>query len=300
MNFRLLSAAALLALAVAACSDDDEPSDEMLPCVVEGGTITGGPYTFTIDQIPDTISGVEVTGAVGPKTSYVVTDDAGTILAIFDRQGDLESNDFDAAGAGTCLIYNVSYQTGIRGLTRGSNIDELDGCFAVSNAIEVTRNACPAVGGTLSGGPYAFSRDGEPDNIPTAEVVLEGEEGESGTFVVTDPAGIIIALAADRAALGMIDFDTVGVDTNLLWYASINGELAGAEPGADATALIGCYALSNPDTIFRRCLAEGGELTGGPFAIEIDAEPDFLDLSGVTLTGAEGDSCTVARVVIVY
>ena len=149
-------------LAVAACNDDDDGPDEMMPCVVDGGTITGGPFAFTIDGLADQISGVEVTGSVGPKDTYVVTDGDGVILALFDPLADLEGNDFDGAGAGTCLIYNVSYQEGIRGLTIGSEISGLEGCFDLSEPIEVVdrhRDRVMAAAARQDEEPLAFLED---------------------------------------------------------------------------------------------------------------------------------------------
>ena len=68
---------------------------------------------------------------------------------------------FDGAGAGTCLIWHVSHDTGLQGLAMGNNaLTDLVGCFSISNSIEVVRtNAgnCQANGGELIGGPFAFT-----------------------------------------------------------------------------------------------------------------------------------------------
>ncbi|KAA1244819.1 spondin domain-containing protein, partial [Aquimarina sp. RZ0] len=51
------------------------------PEPVDGGTITGGPFTFTVgDGIADNVSGVTLDGNIGENSQWVVTDDQGNIL----------------------------------------------------------------------------------------------------------------------------------------------------------------------------------------------------------------------------
>ena len=108
------------------------------PQNVDGGTITGGPYTFTVgDGIADNVSGVSVSGNVGANSQWVVTDDQRNILGLPPTP---EAVDFDGAGAGTCFIYHLSYEDGLTGLAADNNLSELVGNFDLSNRVEVVRN----------------------------------------------------------------------------------------------------------------------------------------------------------------
>ncbi|MEE9373406.1 MAG: T9SS type A sorting domain-containing protein, partial [Saprospiraceae bacterium] len=58
--------------------------------------------------------------------------------------------DFDEAGVGICLIYHLSHEGDLIGLDMDSNINDIQGCFDLSNAITVTRDdsgdICPQTG----------------------------------------------------------------------------------------------------------------------------------------------------------
>ncbi|KAA1242117.1 carbohydrate-binding protein, partial [Aquimarina sp. RZ0] len=106
---------------------------------VDGGTISGGPFTFKVgDGIPDNVSGVTLDGNTGSNSQWIVTDDQRNILGLPPTP---EAVDFDGAGEGTCFIYHISYEDGLTGLEANSNLSGLSGNFDLSNSIEVTRNA---------------------------------------------------------------------------------------------------------------------------------------------------------------
>ena len=51
---------------------------------VNGGTITGGPFEFTVgDGIVDNVSGVALSGNVGANSQWVVTDDQRNICLLY-------------------------------------------------------------------------------------------------------------------------------------------------------------------------------------------------------------------------
>ena len=45
----------------------------------------------------------------------------------------------DPAGPGTCFIYYIRYEDGLQGLTVGQNLGNLEGCWDLSNRLEVVR-----------------------------------------------------------------------------------------------------------------------------------------------------------------
>lgn len=108
----------------------------------EAGTLSGGPYSFTIDGTPDMVSGLMLNNpdASGANRTYVITDDQGSILGLPPTLTDVEGVNFENAGPGVCFIYYLRYEDGLQGLSMGMNISNLDGCFDFSNGIEVTRN----------------------------------------------------------------------------------------------------------------------------------------------------------------
>ena len=81
---------------------------------------------------------------------------------------------FDGAGAGTCLIWHLSFDDGLQGAEVGMNTSNLQGCYSLSNSITVVRtnaDGCNANGGELFGGTFAFTvGDGVADNIPAGSI----------------------------------------------------------------------------------------------------------------------------------
>lgn len=116
-------------------------SIEVIRTEVSAGTISGGPYTFTVDGTPDMVSGISLDGtATGTNSTWVITDDAGNILGLPPTLTAVEGVDFDGAGTGTCLIWYLRYEDGLMGAEVGMNANNLSGCFDLSNSITVTRN----------------------------------------------------------------------------------------------------------------------------------------------------------------
>lgn len=106
------------------------------------GVLTGGPFTFTVDGMPDMVSGIgfeDPDGRVGTNALWIITDDAGMILGTPPSLSAVEGVDFDGAGTGVCFIWYLRYEddTNIDTVT---NANDLTGTFHLSNSIMVTRN----------------------------------------------------------------------------------------------------------------------------------------------------------------
>jgi hypothetical protein len=107
----------------------------------DAGTLSGGPFTFTVDGTSDFVSGITTdSNAIGTNSTFVITDDMGNILGLPPTTAALEGVDFDGAGVGTCLIWYLRYEDGLTGAAMGMNANDLGGCFDLSNSITVTRN----------------------------------------------------------------------------------------------------------------------------------------------------------------
>ncbi len=105
-------------------------------------------FAFTVgdgvaDNIPD--GAITLEGNLGTNSKWLVTDDQGEkILGVADNYTD---PDFDGFGAGTCLLWHISYEDGIVGLEVANEgedanlVANISGCFSLSNSISVVRTA---------------------------------------------------------------------------------------------------------------------------------------------------------------
>ena len=249
-----------------------------------GGTLTGGPFEFCVgDGIADNIpaGAITLSGNTGNNSQWVVTDDQGLILGL---PPSFEAVNFDGAGAGTCLVWHLSFEDGLMGAQMGQNANNLDGCYDLSNPITVVR--IQPEGGALAGGPFSFCvGDGIADNIPAGGISLSGNSGTNSQWVVTDERGDILGLPPTFAA---VNFDGAGPGTCLVWHLSFESGILGVQLGANTNNLQGCYSLSNPITVYRG-QPEGGRLVGGPFEFCVgDGVADNIPAGAITLSGNSG------------
>lgn len=259
-------------------------SEEVRRRSVSGGTLLGGPFVFCVgDGVSDIIAEDQIilSGNNGDNSQWVITDDQGTILGL---PGSFSDVDFDGAGLGTCLIWHLSFADGIQGATVGNNASDLQGCFSLSNPIEVQRSG--PQGGTLEGGPFTFCvGDGFSDFINPGDIILSGNTGTNSQWVVTDDQGVILGLPP---MLSAVDFDDAGIGTCLVWHLSFEDGLEGAAVGNNAADLTGCFNLSNPIEV-NRTTTEAAVLEGGPFVFCAgDGSADFIDSSEIVINGGVG------------
>ena len=223
------------------------------PVEVDGGTITGGPFEFTVgDGIADNATGITVSGSKGPNSQWVVTDEDSNILGL---PANIEDVDFDGAGEGVCLIWYMRYAGELEGAAVGSNANDIEGNFDLSNSIRVVRNASTTNpptpievdGGTITGGPFEFTvGDGIADTA--TGITITGSKGPNRTWVVTDEEANILGLPAN---IEDVDFDGAGEGVCLIWYMRYSGELEGAAVGSNANDIKGNFDLSNSIRVVR-------------------------------------------------
>ena len=242
-----------------------------------GGTLEGGPFEFCVDGVEDNVSGITLTGNNGEITTWIVTDEDGIIIGF---PGTIENVNFDNAGIGSCFIYSVSYLGVLGGLDLDEEIDELDGCFALSNSIEVVRSI-PS-GGNITGGTYDFCIDGEEDFI--TDIVLSDNSGTNSSWIVADADGVILGLPEN---IEDVNFDNAGGGACLIYNINFQDGLSGLELNANINDLNGCFGLSN-SIIVNRSNPIGGTLEGGPFEFCLDGEADTV--TGVSVSGNSGEN----------
>ncbi|UOY05121.1 hypothetical protein L0P88_14335 [Muricauda sp. SCSIO 64092] len=218
---------------------------------VSAATILGGPYSFCMDGTADNVNGLDIdeSEAVGTNSAWILTDAGGAILQLPASIAEIEAIDFDSTeSGGTRLIWNIRYEDGLVGLEVGASAGDLVGCFALSDSIEIQRTitAEPNNAGTISGGPFNFTDDGMPDFVSDIELDDENLVGTNTSWVVTDNAGIILALPATLAELEAINFENINVGSEcLIWHMSYEDSLLGLSVFNSANELSGCFALSN-------------------------------------------------------
>jgi hypothetical protein len=114
------------------------------------------------------------------------------------------------------------------------------------NFVVTGTNVLPA---EIEGGPFEFCvGDGEADFIGVDEITVTGGLGSGSQWVVTDEELNILSLPANIEDL---NFDETSGGTCLIWYLKHADDLTGAEVGANAGDLGGCFALSNSITVVR-------------------------------------------------
>ncbi|MFK8161394.1 MAG: T9SS type A sorting domain-containing protein, partial [Lewinella sp.] len=138
----------------------EDGATEVTICAGDG---TGDPLTVVMSG-----------DVAGDNSTFLITDAAtGEILGVPGNNGPF---DLDGAGPGICEIWYLSSYGDVMGVAMGSNIDDIVGCFDLSNPITVTRLA----GDDCNGG-FTF------DNVVINEVTVDGRiEFFNGTDEAVD------------------------------------------------------------------------------------------------------------------
>lgn len=217
----------------------------------EGGAlIAANTYEFCVgDAVADTIPDGDITleGNVGNFSQWIVTDSDGMILGTPPNPYVVN---FDGAGDGTCIVYHLSAFGEVEGAVMGSSLDNITGCFDLSNGIPVVRHQPD--GGTITGGEnnsFTFNTigDGQPDTIPDGAVTIVGGVGPNSQWVVTDEEGNILGLPPSPFAP---NFDGAGPGTCLLWYMRYAGDID-LSIFNNVSEFDFCYDLSNSISVIR-------------------------------------------------
>ena len=265
------------ALAVTRLTGDD------CNCVVDGGLIeTEDPLSICAGDGEADLINVTLANATGSNSAWVITDVQGNILGLptgspFDLEG---------AGDGVCLIWHLSFEDGLLGAEVGMNANDLEGCFDLSNPIEVLRTG--VIGGVLSteDDTNICVGDGESDAI---DVNLEGNFGSNSAWVITDDLGNILGLPNNPP----FELEGAGGGICLIWHLSFEDGLTGAEVGLNANDLEGCFSLSNPIEVVRTAI-NGGEVstTDNETEVSIFVGDGLADVIDFQVENNEGTNYT--------
>jgi len=240
--------------------------------------------TITVgDGIIDLIE-VIVSGGTGDSSIWVITDTLGNILDILDSS----PFDFESSGGGVCQIWNLNYADGITGLIVSSNLALVEGCYEISNPIEISKIPTIIIGGNLT--TIDFLTEVEicvSDNSSNPiDVLLNSNAGPNFQWVITDTSGLILGLPSS----GPFDLSLAGPGLCRIWNLSYANGLTGLEVGENINNLQGFYNFSNSIDVTRNS-ADGGEIETdqGLTEITILVGEGIVDSVDVILTGEEGD-----------
>jgi len=145
-------------------------------------------------------------------------------------------------------------------------------CAALSNPITVDRENCNTpcsltMGSSIStADPTRICIDGIADPI---NVIVDTDAGGNGAWVITDAAGIILALPAGPP----FDLDGAGAGQCLIWYVNFDDDAFAPVVGDDAASIVSastCAFLSNAITVDRI------EVTGATILLPNNA--DFVTI----------------------
>ncbi len=252
---------------------------------VDAGLIILDDNTFQVDicgnDVNENIVNVNLENGTASST-WLITDLSGNIL-------DLPIGppfDFSNYPSGTCQIFHLSYAGSITGAIIGSNTDDIQGCYDLSNQIIVNKNAVDGGAITTSLGTTIDICINEDFNS-AVNVDLSGEFGPNSQWMITDAEGVILDLTSQPP----FGFANAGIGTCLIWHVSYEDGLIGFGIGENASQLNGCYDLSNPITI-NRIESEGGVivLADGTNEATFCTSDGLSDSFEVSLSGSVGNS----------
>jgi len=266
--------------------------------------------SICVDGIGDPIDVSVVGTGVGTNNGWVITDNAsGTILGLPPGP----PFDLDGAGPGVCDIWYIRYEDGLTGLIAGQNVADLAGCYDLSNAVTVTREA--PNGGTVR---VDLDATGNPNNTTTISA-----DGQSVVVCVDSRLDPLVVVHENTAPNLNYAYVITNLSDTILAIANTNTiDLDGAGVGAcriygwssldvDGTAFIGgpltdleaesCSDISSDSIFVVRQAADGGNVeidvtaTGNPnnttsisadgmtAVICVDGRPDPIVVSHATV-----------------
>ena len=224
---------------------------------------------------------VELSGHDGKLSTWLVTDTALNILEVPIGP----PFDFSSLPPGICRLWHMSHVDGVSGVEEGKHVDDIVGCYTLSNAIDMVKSELLP--------PNIYTRDtlyelsfcpGDSLSM-SVEILVEKGEGEHHVWVVTDIFdNLLMVLDSPPLDLSLITEDVCEV-----YAITYNGELDGLEIGLDLPDLTGCFSISNKITVYKSGV-DGGRifLPGNQTQATICLEDNLNELKFPIVSGAIG------------
>ncbi|NNK90306.1 MAG: hypothetical protein HKO89_06820 [Saprospiraceae bacterium] len=184
---------------------------------------------------------------VTSSSAWVISNENGVILDVVTGL----PFDFTNFSIPLANIWFVVYEN-INGLEQGQNVNDLSGCFSLSNPVTV--NIIRLDGGiltTVDGNIFVnlCLEDGSSQDV---DFVLNGNLGAVSEWVITDSNLNVLGVQPSLP----LNFDDDGLAQCIVWHVSHNGSLTGLELNSKLDELNGCYALSNGVTVNKNTISE--------------------------------------------
>ncbi|MDA8693537.1 hypothetical protein N9L92_05680, partial [Saprospiraceae bacterium] len=192
----------------------------------------------------------------GDTSNYVILNTSNEIIDLPGEPPFL----FEDSTVDTCFIQLVAYSFGLEGLALGSSIDSLDGCFTLSNTIEIAKKQLNGGMLTTVGGDTMAQfcvGDGVADLL---DVILIDTLGEDQNFIVVDSMGTILQVLDDDN----FNFEGTGAGLCSVFSIVTAGPISGLMAGNTIADIQGCFLLSNAILVDRISVVGGNvSLMGG-------------------------------------
>ncbi len=227
----------------------------------------------SLDGVSDAFE-VSIINYSGTNSDWLVTDNDGFIIAIPDNP----PFDFEGSALEVCKVYHLASEGPISGVDIGNHINNITGCYGLSNAIIVNKiSPVPGII-TLDNGATSFSLCVGGIIGDSINVNLTGGNGANSQWLITDLQGNIL----DTPASPPFDISNAGVGTCLIRHISYDGSISGVEIGNNVSDITGCFSFSNSITVYRETL-EGGTISLISLAVDTticisDSQSDSLDV----------------------
>ncbi len=238
---------------------------------------------------------VTLTGNSGSNSAWVITDADANILELPAGP----PFDLDGAGAGVCLVWHLSFEDGLTGAEIGLNANDLQGCFALSNPITVTREVVD--GGMLTIAPSDSTNATicVGDSIPNVfQFATTDTVSSNYQFVVTNDSNVVMSVLN----IDTLDFEGAGFGICRVYGVGYSGNLTidSADIITEIDLSDNCFALSTNfleitrDTSMEACMTN---LVGNPEMSEMNLFPNpVLDRLNIDINLREREA--VQRVVV--
>ncbi len=250
------------------CFDSSESIEVSVACVAGGELSTSDPLSYC-DNTESITLDLVLTGQKGDDQSFVVTNNTGDIIALSETS----PITFDANVGSAWTIWNIS-STNINGLGVGNNVSDIEGCFDLSNGLDVSLYDITA--GTISTTDPTIICN---ENFGTLVVEVVGGSGGESVFVITDENENIVDIQSSNT----LDVSNLTVGPYFIYQLRYATGISGLAVGNNITALSGCFDLSNKIVITQSQLEAGkinlenGDIEVGICVSDCVIEPLFVE-----------------------
>ena len=243
----------------------------------------GGVIDVCSDGNDDMVE-VNLTGNSGGFQRWIISDANGNIIGLPGGS----PFTFEGIPSGTCFLSSLTFENGIGGLGLGGNINAFTGCFALSNMIQINKEAVSGGSIVTTEGTTGVSVCLEDNISDVINFTVSGIDADNTGIIITDNNGNILALPGNVTSF---DFAGTGAGICRIYNVGYNDAINGLSPGNTISDLGGCFALSNFITVFRS-VTEGGSITttGGETNVTICVSDGIADPIDVIISGANTSS----------